>query len=228
MVRNSSSAARPTTSASNCESGALSQGKIVRVGRRLMEQSGVESITMRRMAAEMGVTAMALYRHVPDKKALIGLIADAVVGEVGYPGADFGPWHVRFREPLLTTHREIMRYPGLGLYIWGPQGFYPSGMTKFHASMRLLVEAGFDESEALNAIYLVTTYEGGYFLTEKNANELFETPESIPPNTIARIDFETGNEWPAHNENFRAFLLGLDTIIAGLRAQLAAKTGHLD
>lgn len=196
----------------------LDEERIVAVARQLIENSGLESVTMRRVAAELGVTAMALYHHVPDKQALLALVADAVISAVPYP--ESGPWYERLREGLLTTQREIIRYPGLGLHMWGPHGFYPSGYKKLRQTLEVLTEAGFDEEEALDAIYLLTAYEGGYFLMEKGGPQGGRKPTLV---TSAESDRLPGVASKADLSSIQVFQRGLDTIISGLRAQLAAK-----
>lgn len=50
--------------------------RIARAARRLLDKEGVEAVTMRRVAAAVGVTAMAVYRHYPDRKGLLNALAD--------------------------------------------------------------------------------------------------------------------------------------------------------
>jgi AcrR family transcriptional regulator len=50
--------------------------RIARAARRLLDKDGVEAVTMRRVAAAVGITAMAVYRHYPDRKGLLNALAD--------------------------------------------------------------------------------------------------------------------------------------------------------
>lgn len=50
--------------------------RIARAARRLLDKEGVEAVTMRRVAAAVGITAMAVYRHYADRKALLNALAD--------------------------------------------------------------------------------------------------------------------------------------------------------
>jgi AcrR family transcriptional regulator len=52
-------------------------GKIVSAAQRLLDRQGAEAVTMRRVAAAVGVTPMALYRHFEDRDALLNTLADA-------------------------------------------------------------------------------------------------------------------------------------------------------
>jgi AcrR family transcriptional regulator len=50
--------------------------KIATAARRLLDKEGAEAVTMRRVAAAVGITAMAVYRHYPDRKGLLNALAD--------------------------------------------------------------------------------------------------------------------------------------------------------
>jgi AcrR family transcriptional regulator len=50
--------------------------RIALAARRLLDKEGVEAVTMRRVAAAVGITAMAVYRHYPDRKGLLNVLAD--------------------------------------------------------------------------------------------------------------------------------------------------------
>lgn len=196
----------------------LSEERIVAAARHLMETSGMESVTMRRVASALGVTAMALYHHVADKQALVALVADHLIGAAPDPGPQAGPWHERLRQGFLAVHEKIVRYPGIGLHILGTSTFYPSGVRKLEHTLSLLMEAGFDEDEALEANYLLLVYQAGYFLMEKSVQR---------PNAAARADDGSERDGATNPKaamnSHRTFIRGLDTIIVGLRAQLAAK-----
>ena len=197
----------------------LSQKRIVANARAIMEESGVESVSMRRVAAALGVTAMALYHHVGDKQALVALVADQVIDEVSDSRTpDDCPWYDRLRHGFLTVHEAITRYPGLGLYIAGSNGFYPSGFRMFRETVEMLVEAGFDESEAIEINYVLLAYQGGYFLIDQSAQR--------PP---VRVDPDQDDDRLSHLHSsaalnsLDAFARGLEGIIAGFRAQLESK-----
>lgn len=56
--------------------------RIARAARRLLDKEGVESVTMRRVAAAVGITAMAVYRHYADRKGLLNALADEGFAEL--------------------------------------------------------------------------------------------------------------------------------------------------
>jgi AcrR family transcriptional regulator len=200
----------------------LSQERIVALAEQLMETEGVESITMRRLASELEVTPMALYHHVPNKQALLALVGNAVLTTVGFPGPEAGPWYERLRLENLAVYQALNKYPGLGQHHLSANHFSPSGVQKTQKTIDLLMEAGFDEDESLAAVYLTLTYMGGDFLSKggshrDHAQPVFALGEDGQVATHPII----GSQHQISQT--QAFLRGLDTIIAGLRAQLAAK-----
>lgn len=56
--------------------------RIAVAARRLLDKDGVEAVTMRRVAAAVGITAMAVYRHYPDRKGLLNALADEGFAEM--------------------------------------------------------------------------------------------------------------------------------------------------
>lgn len=68
----------------------LTRAQIVAAAIALVDRDCLTAISMRRLAAELGVEPMSLYYHVPDRAALDDLIFDAVLGEVAFSGDDPG------------------------------------------------------------------------------------------------------------------------------------------
>ena len=97
---------------------AAARGRRVRVNRdralhaavALADQEGLESLTMRSLAQELGVVPMALYKHVSNKDDLIDGMVDIIVGEIdpAIAGAD---WKSAARERILSARRALLRHP---------------------------------------------------------------------------------------------------------------------
>ena len=71
----------------------------------LADASGVESLSMRRLAQELGVVPMALYKHVANKEELLDGMVDVIVGEIDPPltGAD---WKSAVRQRILSARER--------------------------------------------------------------------------------------------------------------------------
>ena len=88
----------------------LNRGRILRAAVGLADATGIEALSMRRLAQELGVVPMALYKHVANKEELLDGMADAVVGEIDPPTE--GPdWQRVVRERILSARRVLLRHP---------------------------------------------------------------------------------------------------------------------
>jgi TetR/AcrR family tetracycline transcriptional repressor len=92
--------------------GTLSRDRIIDVALELSEREGLEALSMRRIAAELGTGAMSLYNHVPDKAALLMGLAERVLAEVEMPESASwrevaGSWATSLRATLLAHHRIV-------------------------------------------------------------------------------------------------------------------------
>lgn len=94
----------------------LTESEIVTAALEIVEASGVESLTMRRLSAKLGVALGATYHHVPNKHALLVLIADELYGRIDIPERVDGDWRSQIRELLLNVTEVMGAYPGVAAY----------------------------------------------------------------------------------------------------------------
>jgi AcrR family transcriptional regulator len=126
--------------------GSLDRAHIVRAAVALARREGMAALTIRRLAAEVGASRMALYRHIPDKDALLGLVADAVAeSEVIPEGALSGPWQQRLRHLAHGMRHRLTAYPGLAELIVTRGNHGPGGLRLAETIVEILSEAGHDE-----------------------------------------------------------------------------------
>src|SRR5437867_10194051 len=67
---------------------ALTRERIIRAALRIMDEEGLEAVSMRRIGRELGVEAMSLYNHVRDKEDILDSICELVLSEFRIPNAD--------------------------------------------------------------------------------------------------------------------------------------------
>jgi AcrR family transcriptional regulator len=87
----------------------LSKEKVLRAAVALADEGGVESASMRKIAQELGVVPMALYKHVANKDELLDGMIDVVVGEIDPPHEDVD-WKTAVRERILSARRALLRH----------------------------------------------------------------------------------------------------------------------
>jgi AcrR family transcriptional regulator len=88
----------------------LSRERVLQAAVRLADEAGIDAVSMRRLAQELGVVPMALYKHVANKDELLDGMVDVVIGEFDAP--DPSPdWRAAVRERVLSARRAVLRHP---------------------------------------------------------------------------------------------------------------------
>lgn len=93
--------------------GELSRDRVVRVAIEIADAEGLEALSMRGVAAKLGVATMSTYRHVPGKDDLVVLMADAAFGELAYPGDQPEGWRPTLERATRTLWALFRRHPWL-------------------------------------------------------------------------------------------------------------------
>jgi TetR/AcrR family tetracycline transcriptional repressor len=181
----------------------LSEEEIVAAALRLAARDGIDHLTMRGLAAELGVTPMAAYHYVPSKEALLHLVVTAVLGTMKPLNPDM-PWDGELRRHALDTWEQLRKYPGIGTYLLSQHDLNLSNETLDRAG-EFFRAAGFPEREALLAWATFNTFMfGRVAITAKLAGQKRQRPGGL-----------TADDH---------FAFGLDVVLAGLRKQLATLT----
>jgi AcrR family transcriptional regulator len=91
--------------------GTLDRGRIVRTAIAIADAEGIDALTMRRIAQELDAAPMSLYRHVPDKEALVSLMLEEVLGEGRLPEAPSGDWRADLTFLANASWALMRRHP---------------------------------------------------------------------------------------------------------------------
>ncbi|BFV55124.1 TetR/AcrR family transcriptional regulator C-terminal domain-containing protein [Kitasatospora sp. CMC57] len=88
----------------------LSRERVLRAAVALADATGIDALSMRRLAQELGVVPMALYKHVANKDELLDGMVDCVLGEIGpaVPGPD---WRSAVRARILAARSALLGHP---------------------------------------------------------------------------------------------------------------------
>ncbi|WP_326691799.1 MULTISPECIES: TetR/AcrR family transcriptional regulator [unclassified Streptomyces] len=107
-----------------------SRGDIAAAGVRIADAEGLEAVTMRRVAAELGCGTMSLYNYVPRKEDLHELMVDAVTGEYDLSRPPATDWYEGMLDLAYRTRELMHRHPWQpGLMLTSPvHGFSPNGL----------------------------------------------------------------------------------------------------
>jgi AcrR family transcriptional regulator len=88
----------------------LSRERVLSTAVALADRDGVEAASMRKIAQELGVVPMALYRHVANKDELLDGMIDVVVGEIDPPETGRA-WKTAVRRRILSARQALLRHP---------------------------------------------------------------------------------------------------------------------
>ncbi len=88
----------------------LNRDRVLRTAVALADHVGIESLSMRSLAQELGVVPMALYKHVANKEQLLDGMVDVIVSEIDPPFTDTD-WKTAIRQRILSARRALLRHP---------------------------------------------------------------------------------------------------------------------
>jgi TetR/AcrR family transcriptional regulator, tetracycline repressor protein len=133
----------------------LSAETVVEVALRVADEGGLEALSLRRLASVLGVTPMAIYRHVRDKDHLLDLMADRLLQQMELPPADTEPWAEALRRMGHRLLSVIEAHPAAPFLLARP---FTSPSADRIASMMLAVldRAGFDRADAMRLLQVLT------------------------------------------------------------------------
>lgn len=205
----------------------LTRTRVISAALKLADRGGVEGLSMRTLAKELGVEAMSLYTHVGSKGDLLGLICDRLMAELPPPDPDHPPRARLIR--FLTAFRDIgHRHPHtFPLLVLLPQRI-ESASRPTEVALRALTELGVPAGQRVMAQRTLLSYVRGYTMWEiggfatgrrlrpgsKPVRGVRDELKSLDPEQFRMVyqhigDFMTGD--PDQH-----FLEGLDIILDGL------------
>jgi AcrR family transcriptional regulator len=210
----------------------LTRDAIVDAALQVLDREGLDGVSMRRVAEELGTGAGSLYWHVANKDELLGLVFDRVAGEVRLPPPDPARWEEQYKEVarearrVLAAHRDIARW-SLGRIPMGPNTLR---LTEWQ--LAILRAAGIPSTVAALAGDLFGLYVAAHAFEEtlglgSPTGEPLPPEEvigmirgyltSLPPSRFPNIA-ELVDELMAGGPDER-FEFGLDVLVRGLAAQ---------
>jgi AcrR family transcriptional regulator len=129
--------------------GSLSRDQIVAAALRIARSDGLEALTIRRLAADLDASRMALYRHVADKDALVTLVLNAVAEQsVPVEPPRDGPWEARLRRLAGNLRDELRSYPGLIDVLMVRHNHGPGALRAVDMILEILADAGLSTQDA--------------------------------------------------------------------------------
>lgn len=205
----------------------LSQEGIFRAALALVDAEGLEALTMRRLAADLGVATMSLYGHVPNKDDLLTGVVNLATAEIRLPEPGTAPWDA-LRAVIREFRRVALVHPNLVPLIVRQPPTGAAGLLTLEAALDAMRRAGLAPAEAVRAYRVTASYAIGFVSLE--CGGYFEPVDPSAGEHVAPVDagalpriVEMASElaaWDAAEE----FEAGLDILI-GVLSRPAAGAG---
>ena len=168
----------------------LTRQRVVAAAVELADSDGTESISMRRLAQELGVEAMSLYTHVRNKDDLLDGMADAVISQIPLSAGEAG-WKTALRQMALAAREVMLRHPWAPRIIETRTAPGPAALGYINAVIGTLREGGFTIAQAHSAIHILGSRPLGF------AQGLFDdSGEDLTPEAAVQLQSQLGATHP--------------------------------
>jgi AcrR family transcriptional regulator len=156
----------------------LTRDRVISAAMALADRDGMDTLSMRNLAEQLGVVPMALYKHVASKDHLLDGMVDVVFAEAEF--TTDGGWKAAMRRRAISMRDALSRHPwAIGRMESGVPG--PANLRHHNATMGCLREAGFSFPTAVHAYSVMDSYIYGFALQEKNL------PSDLPAEAETRV-----------------------------------------
>jgi AcrR family transcriptional regulator len=205
----------------------LTRERVVAEALTVIAQDGVQALTMRTLAARLGVVPGALYHHVGNKQQLHDLVLDGVLAEVDFTVDPSLPWTERLKVLAHRLRQVLERHPGIAGILKTRDPLGPHSLALAEAFLAPLQAAGFGDREAGLAFFLLVDYTIGFAVSSSRTSEneqrvrdpavrtqLHEFFRSLPPDRFPALVALGEHVWLDNRDE--RFTAGLDVLIDGL------------
>jgi AcrR family transcriptional regulator len=212
----------------------LSRERVLRAAVNVADEGGIESLTMRRLAEELGAEAMSLYYHVADKDAVLDGMVDVVareinevVDQIDVPSVG-AAWKNAVRQRILSAREVLLRHR------WAPGVFEtrtnttPAVVQYFDALLGLMRDGGFSYDLGHHALHALGSralgftqelFDPGDEAGDEEATAMLESMANQLPHLVGMM-MEVAHDDPDSTlgwcDDQTEFEFGLDLILDGL------------
>jgi TetR/AcrR family tetracycline transcriptional repressor len=146
--------------------GTISRDDIVQLAMRIIAAGGYGEMSIRSLAAELGVAPMSIYRHIRDKDDLLDEVADRMLARAWRPAADEENWQAWVIEAASRLRQFLVTQPAaMHVYLRHPV-VSPAAVDRMDAMMTVIRRTGVNEDTARSAYGALHTYTIGFAALE--------------------------------------------------------------
>jgi AcrR family transcriptional regulator len=203
----------------------LSRGRILDTALVLVDEEGIDALSMRKLGQALGYEAMSLYNHVANKDDLLDGILDLVLAEMEPPAPDEGLPAIR--AAALSAHEALRRHPWAAGLLMTPTRVRPGRLEFMDALLGALRTAGFSAETTYHAYHVIDAHIIGFSLWQSTHD--FSLPEEMTDDLRATLERLIPRETYPHlyehgmqhlddgpHQDVSAFEFALDLLLGGL------------
>lgn len=205
----------------------LTRDRVLHAAIALADQGGLASLSMRKLATELGVEAMSLYNHVANKDDLLDAMIDVVFSEIEFP-ADGADWKAAMRQRGLSTREALARHRWAIGEMEGRTSHGQANLSRHNATLGCLRAAGFSIEMTIHANSVLDAYTYGFALQERDmasesaddfaaeAQRQMREYQDVLAAYPHLVEVVGGHVATSGYDDTSEFLFGLDLILEGL------------
>lgn len=193
----------------------LTHLRVLQAALELVDESGLQSLSMRALGAKLGVQAMSLYEHVRDKEALLDGLVELLVAEIDVPDPEMADWAEVLRGSARSYRAVAQRHPGAFVVMLTRPLATADALARLENALNAVRRSGFSARSALIAFTTIEAYTSGMAMNEVSGATALDVSANIARefpqvSELAAVAAQAGAD-----DMFEA---GLDVVIAGLGA----------
>lgn len=204
----------------------LSRGEVTDAAIALVERDGLEALTMRKLAAELGFAPMSLYTHVRNRDDLVDAIVDRLIERLELHEVPGESWQDAVRRTLGSYRDLAVQLPGsFELLALAPYDASPVAphLAKVIAGLE---HAGLDAAQARQILGIVDAYASGFLVVWARSRASGRSPGAA--GSAGASGSGDGAPGVASMRELEMFDQGLEALIAGLDATIVSRPSTRD
>jgi AcrR family transcriptional regulator len=167
----------------------LNRDRVLRAAVTLADKAGIEALSMRNLAEELGVVPMALYKHVAGKEELLDGMIDIVIGEVD-PLAGDADWKSVIRQRILSARRSLRRHPWAPGAIESRANPSPAMLAYIDSMIGAFRDGGFSIDLTHHALHALGSRLYGF------TPEVFDDSQGLDPQALEALVRQMKDAYP--------------------------------
>jgi len=188
----------------------------------MIDAEGLDSLSMRKLAGRLGVSAMTLYGYVRTKEELLDAIAHSALSRLEHAARGDGAWAQRLARTVTGLHELLLAHPGVTQII-GARGVPIPALDGFREQLlSILDEAGLEVPDAVECVALLMCYTFGFAAIEHDRRTMDPEVEASRLRGLSRTAYpqlvRAADVYAGH-VTADAFSAGLGHVIAGIAAR---------